>query len=119
MNNMRNFILAVTSFIATVVLLSQVALAQDDGWDPKHTVSAPGDEPAINLNSGRSPEGQKTVEGEAPKSGANNQNPCTTCTSDQVHVPRMGDTHTVPGVASQTGAPSSPTGKPDGNKGER
>jgi hypothetical protein len=52
---MRNILLAITSFFATVLILSQVALAEsNDGAakeeDPKHTESAHGDDPMSNKN---------------------------------------------------------------------
>lgn len=88
---MRNFFLAITSFIATVVLLSQVALAQEDSWDAKHTTSAPGDEPLINLNAARSNGDSSYLEGSSPDSGENDTNPCTTCKIRRAHVLRRGD----------------------------
>ncbi|HEY8271180.1 MAG TPA: hypothetical protein VIG33_09860 [Pseudobdellovibrionaceae bacterium] len=43
---MKNILLAITSFFATVLILSQVALAEDDeNGDPKHTSSATSEEP--------------------------------------------------------------------------
>ena len=91
MNKMKNFILAITSFIATVVLLSQVALAQSDDWDPKHTTAAAGDEPLTNLNSGRSAD-PKIAQGASPDSGENNQDPnCVPCKAMRAPVKRIGD----------------------------
>jgi len=84
MNPMRNFILAITSFIATVVLLSQVALAEEE-WR-----SAPGDEPIQNTMSGK-PSDPKMAEGSSPDSGENNQNPCNPCKALKANVKRIKD----------------------------
>lgn len=50
---MRNILLAITSFFATVLILSQVALAESDAAkeeDPKHTEAAHGEDPMSNKN---------------------------------------------------------------------
>lgn len=81
---MRNFILAITSFIATVILLSQVALAQNEGqeeWDPKHTVAASGEESATNTQGGRSASPGAT-QAASPEAGEK----CDTCLKDRAPV---------------------------------
>jgi hypothetical protein len=110
---MRNFILAITSFIATVVLLSQVALAEED-WDAKHTTSAQGEEPIQNTAAGRASD-PKMAEGSSPDSGEDNKNPCKTCAQHRAPVKRLGDRTIVDKVGSDDGGTSGSKGQ----KGEK
>ncbi len=62
---MRNILLAITSFFATVLILSQIALAQSqaDGGT-QHSVSAQGEDPNLAETSDR-----MTTEGGVPNAG--------------------------------------------------
>jgi len=109
---MKNFILAVTSFIATVLLFSQVALGQSEEWS-KNAVAAQGDEPAVNTNSGRS-QGAKT-EGYSPDSGETDI--CTTCKIHRAPVQALNRKSTLP-VNSPAGS-NSENGASSGQKGTK
>ena len=116
MNKMKNFILAVTSFFATVLILSQVALAEDDSWDPKHTQSAPGDEPLLNTKAGRS---GSFPQGNAPDGMELNPDICKTCPEAKAHVDSPKNTHTSTReeLATSASSSSSKPSKSDGSKG--
>lgn len=101
---MRNILLAITSFFATVLILSQVAMAADteDGGDPRHTISAQGEDP--NLAIAKSKSGT-----EAGVPNAGNDCPGGTCYPRTVGG-RLGD-HTVSAKGTgAAGSQSSPGG---------
>lgn len=107
---MRNILLAITSFFATVLILSQVAMAADvdDGGDPRHTTSAQGEDP--NLAIAKSNNGT-----EAGVPNAGNDCPSGTCYPRTVGG-RLGD-HTV--SAKGTGATSGSQGTPGGTQNQK
>jgi len=112
MNPMRNFILALTSFIATVVFLSQVALAEEDkeAWDKNHKVSAPGEEPLVNQLSGK-PGDPKQTEAANPESPEDNKKPCNTCQALRAPVKRMKDRTIINDKAGDDVGTSGSTGQ--------
>lgn len=98
MNNMRNILLAITSFFATVLILSQVALAAevDDGGDPKHTTSAQGEDPNIAITTSKN-----GTEAGVPNAG--NDCPSGTC-YPRTKGGRLGD-HTAATAGGGTSTP--------------
>lgn len=107
---MRNILLAITSFFATVLILSQVAVAAEgeaeDGGDPKHTVAAQGEDPNLAATSSKT-----GTEAGVPNAG--NDCPAGTCFPRTLGG-RLGD-HTV------TPLPGGPSGTPDtsGSQGQK
>lgn len=104
---MRNILLAITSFFATVLILSQVALAAEaeDGGDPRHTVSAQGEDPNLAI-----PVTKNATEAGVPNIG----NDCDSGTCfPRTKGGRLGD-HT----AAVKGSSNSSSGPGTGTRGE-
>jgi len=113
---MKNIILAIASFVFTVVILSQVAIAaDDDGGDPSHTNGIPGSESSVNETGGGKGRDQKQVESGVSNPG--NNCPDGTCFKNTANVDAV-DPHnptygTVP--AAKGSGPANQNGTQKGN----
>lgn len=99
---MRNIILAVTSFFAAILIFSQVALAESDDSDPKHSTSATNEEPNQPAN-----QDKPATEAGVPNAGNN----CPACFK-RVKGGRLGDNT----AAKPSGSSATQEGS-TGNKG--
>lgn len=106
---MRNLLLAITCFFATVLILSQVAVAaDDDSGDPRHTTSAPGEDPNLAKKDSKS-----GTEAGVPNAG--NDCPTGTC-FPRTKGGALGD-NTNPGASGSSSGSSSGSGS--GNSGRQ
>lgn len=103
---MKNFILAITSFMMAVLFFSQVALAEDsaDGFPPRTEDKIDKSEwPETNAKSGRSQTPQDP-EGYAPSSFQ--EKPCNDCEKHRVGVSNLSKPSN-PAARGSSGAPAS------------
>jgi hypothetical protein len=92
---MRNILLAITSFFATVLILSQVALAQSNAAEDP--VAAQGEDPNLSINKSAA-----NVEAGVAKVG--NDCPTGTCFKNTVDCRRGDYTNPKTGTATSPGS---------------